>query len=43
MLQTGEMDRGRSMKKSPFQTIAERENFRRVSMDWHHVLKFASA
>lgn len=42
-LQTEEMNYGRSMKESPFQTMAERENFRRVSMDWHRVLEFASA
>jgi superfamily II DNA helicase RecQ len=42
-LQTEEMNYGRSMQESPFQTMAERENFRRVSMDWHRVLQFASA
>jgi hypothetical protein len=42
-LQTEEMNYGRSMKESPLQTMAERESFRRVSMDWHRVLEFASA
>lgn len=36
------MNYGRSMKESPFQTTAKRENFRRVSVDWHRVLQFAS-
>ncbi|KAF1933797.1 uncharacterized protein M421DRAFT_396097 [Didymella exigua CBS 183.55] len=31
------------MMESPFQTMAEREAFWRVSMDWHRVLEFASA
>jgi superfamily II DNA helicase RecQ len=42
-LQTEEGKYGRSMMESPFQTMAEREAFRRVSMDWHRVLEFASA
>lgn len=42
-LRTEEGNYGRSMLESPFQTLAEREQFRRVSMDWHRVLEFASA
>lgn len=42
-LQTEEGHYGRSMIESPFQTTAERQEFRRVSMDWHRVLEFASA
>jgi superfamily II DNA helicase RecQ len=42
-LETEEGNYGRSMMESPFQTMAEREEFRRVSMDWHRVLEFASA
>jgi len=42
-LQTEEGNYGRSMMESPFQTMVEREEFRRVSMDWHRVLEFASA
>jgi superfamily II DNA helicase RecQ len=42
-LRTEEGNYGRSMTESPFQTMAEREEFRRVSMDWHRVLEFASA
>ncbi|UPX20280.1 uncharacterized protein EKO05_0010517 [Ascochyta rabiei] len=42
-LKTEEGNYGRSMMESPFQTMAEREEFWRVSMDWHCVLEFASA
>ncbi|KAK1919461.1 hypothetical protein P3342_013200 [Pyrenophora teres f. teres] len=42
-LQTEEGHYGRSVMESPFQTMAEREEFRRVSIDWHRVLEFASA
>jgi hypothetical protein len=42
-LHTEEMHYCRSMKESRFQTMAERGNFRRVSMDWHRVLQFPSA
>ncbi|UPX20622.1 uncharacterized protein EKO05_0010850 [Ascochyta rabiei] len=42
-LETEEGNYGRSMMESPFQTMAEREEFWRVSMDWHYVLEFASA
>ncbi|KAL5370900.1 hypothetical protein DPSP01_014611 [Paraphaeosphaeria sporulosa] len=42
-LQTEEGNYGRSMRESPFHTMAERAEFRRVSMDWHRVLEFASA
>jgi superfamily II DNA helicase RecQ len=34
---------GRALVESPFQTMAEREEFRRVSTDWHRILGFASA
>lgn len=40
---TEEMVYGRALIESPFQTMAEREEFRRVSMDWHRVLGFSSA
>lgn len=40
---TEEMVYGRAMMESPFHTMAEREEFRRVSMDWHRVLGFTSA
>ncbi|KAI4221646.1 MAG: hypothetical protein L6R40_008618 [Gallowayella cf. fulva] len=40
---TEEMVYGRALIESPFQTMAEREEFRRVSLDWHRVLGFASA
>ncbi|PVH91867.1 hypothetical protein DM02DRAFT_734000 [Periconia macrospinosa] len=42
-LETEEGNYGRCLMESPFQTMAEREEFRRVSMDWHRVLEFASA
>jgi hypothetical protein len=42
-LRTEEGNYGRSISESPFQTMAERQAFRRVSMDWHRVLEFASA
>lgn len=42
-LHTEEGNYGRSVMESPFQTMAEREAFWRVSMDWHRVLEFASA
>jgi superfamily II DNA helicase RecQ len=41
--QTEEGNYGRSLTESPFQTMAERAKFRRVSMDWHRILQFASA
>lgn len=34
---------GRSLEQSPFTTIAERDAFRRVSVDWHRFLQFPSA
>jgi hypothetical protein len=34
---------GRSLHESPFQTVAERVKFRRVSEDWHRILEFTSA
>jgi hypothetical protein len=40
--QTEEGNYGRSLTESPFQTMAERAKFRRVSMDWHRILQFAS-
>jgi len=40
---TEEVVYGRALIESPFQTMAEREEFRRVSMDWHCVLGFPSA
>jgi superfamily II DNA/RNA helicase len=41
--QTEEGNYGRSLTESPFQTMAERAKFRRVSVDWHRILQFASA
>lgn len=41
--QTEEMNYGRSTLESPFQTEVERERFRRVSIDWHRIVRFASA
>ena len=41
--ETEEKVYGRALMESPFQTMAEREEFRRVSMDWHRVLGFSSA
>jgi len=40
---TEEGNYGRSLAESPFQTMAERAKFRRVSMDWHRILQFSSA
>ncbi|KAK5110579.1 hypothetical protein LTR85_000994 [Meristemomyces frigidus] len=34
---------GRSLEQSPFTTIAEKDRFRRVSVDWHRFLQFPSA
>ena len=34
---------GRSLEQSPFTTIAEKDAFRRVSVDWHRFLQFPSA
>ena len=42
-VQTLDMAYGRAMMESPFYTISEREEFRRVSMDWHRILQFPSA
>jgi hypothetical protein len=41
-LQTEETNYGRSVAESPFQTMAERARFRRVSVDWHRILQFPS-
>jgi hypothetical protein len=41
--QTEEGNYDRSLSESPFQTMAERAKFRRVSIDWHRILQFASA
>lgn len=40
---TEEGNYGRSLTESPFQTMAERAKFRRVSTDWHRILQFVSA
>jgi superfamily II DNA helicase RecQ len=40
---TEEMVYGRALIESPFQTMSEREEFRRVSLDWHRILGFTSA
>lgn len=40
--ETEEANYGRSLSESPFQTMAERAKFRRVSEDWHRILEFAS-
>jgi superfamily II DNA helicase RecQ len=42
-LQTEETNYGRSVLESPFQTVAERNQFRRVSVDWHRILGFTSS
>ena len=34
---------GRSLEQSPWTTIAEKDAFRRVSVDWHRFLQFLSA
>lgn len=34
---------GRSLEQSPFTTTAEKEAFRKVSVDWHQFLQFPSA
>ena len=34
---------GRSLEQSPFTTIAEKDKFRRVSVDWHRFMHFPSA
>jgi len=34
---------GRSLEQSPFTTIAEKDTFRKVSVDWHRFLQFLSA
>ena len=33
----------RSITELPFHTIAERQKFRSVSVDWHRILRFPSA
>lgn len=42
-VQTEESNYGRLMIESPNETYREREQFRRVSVDWHQLLGFASA
>ena len=34
---------GRSLEQSPFTTMAEKDAFRKVSVDWHRFLQFPSA
>jgi superfamily II DNA helicase RecQ len=41
--ETEECNYGRSLAESPFQTMAERVKFWRVSEDWHRILEFQSA
>lgn len=41
--QTEESIYGRLLKQSPFSTTAEKEAFRKVSVDWHRFLQFPSA
>jgi hypothetical protein len=41
--QTKEGTYGRSLAELPFQTMAERAKFRRVSIDWHCIPQFGSA
>ena len=41
--QTEEMIYGRLLMESPFHTMSERQEFRKVSADWHRILGFQSA
>lgn len=34
---------GRSLEQSPFTTMAEKDKFRKVSVDWNRFLQFSSA
>jgi len=38
-----EMIYGRALTESPFHTVSERREFRKVSTDWHRILHFPSA
>ena len=40
---TEEMIYGRLLMESPFHTMSERQEFRKVSADWHRILGFQSA